>query len=190
MIASARRGSWPPTMLDLDATNIIWRPIDRCRMRRKRMSRRSHRKSALSGPTRRSVLSQSRLPGPTPPSSRRGLLAAHRIVALQPMCAKTVHRVAMGSSIYRRSSHTRATCSSIGPVRRGRNECNRTSSRVFEGCRESGCQGDRRGRAVSVRALHFTQLLTGFPAFHAHGSNSSRRLTGCPAIMRESTSWR
>lgn len=53
-----------------------------------------------------------------------------------------------------------------------------------------GAKGIAGGRAVSVRALHFTQLLTGFPAFHAHGSNSSRRLTGCPAIMRESTSWR
>lgn len=43
---------------------------------------------------------------------------------------------------------------------------------------------------VSVRPLHFGQLLTGFSAFHAHGSNSSRRLIGCPSTMRESTSWR
>lgn len=41
---------------------------------------------------------------------------------------------------------------------------------------------------VSVRRLHFAQLLTGFPAFHAHGSNSSRRLMECPSTMRESTS--
>ena len=42
-IATARQGSSPPTMQDLDATNVIWRRVDRCRMRRKRMSRRSHR---------------------------------------------------------------------------------------------------------------------------------------------------
>jgi hypothetical protein len=42
-IATARQGSSRPTMQDLDATNVIWRRVDRCRMRRKRMSRRSHR---------------------------------------------------------------------------------------------------------------------------------------------------
>lgn len=43
---------------------------------------------------------------------------------------------------------------------------------------------------VSVRVLHRAQLLTGFRACHAHGSSSSRRLTGCPSTMRESTSCR
>jgi len=42
-IATARQGFWPPTMQDLDATNVIWRRVDRYRMRRKRTSRRSHR---------------------------------------------------------------------------------------------------------------------------------------------------
>ncbi len=42
-IATARQGFWPPTMQDPDATNVIWRRVDRCRMRRKRTSRRSHR---------------------------------------------------------------------------------------------------------------------------------------------------
>jgi hypothetical protein len=41
--AMARPGSSLPTMPDLDATNLIWRQVDRCRMRRKRTSRRSHR---------------------------------------------------------------------------------------------------------------------------------------------------
>ena len=41
---------------------------------------------------------------------------------------------------------------------------------------------------VSVRVLHFSQLLTGFPAFHAHGSNSPRRLIGYPSTIRVSTS--
>ena len=36
----------------------------------------------------------------------------------------------------------------------------------------------RGGSDVSVRVLHFSQLLTGFPAFQAHGSSSSRRLIG------------
>jgi hypothetical protein len=36
-------GSSPPTMRDLDATNVIWRRVVRCRKRRKRMLRRSHR---------------------------------------------------------------------------------------------------------------------------------------------------
>ena len=42
-IVTARRAFLPPTMRDLDATNAIWRPVDRCRMRRGPMSRRSHR---------------------------------------------------------------------------------------------------------------------------------------------------
>ena len=41
---------------------------------------------------------------------------------------------------------------------------------------------------VSVRVLHFSQFLTGFPAFHAHGSNSPRRLIGYPSTIRVSTS--
>ena len=36
-------GFWPPTTQDLDATNVIWRRVDRCRKRRKRTSRHSHR---------------------------------------------------------------------------------------------------------------------------------------------------
>ena len=49
---------------------------------------------------------------------------------------------------------------------------------------------NQRPRRVSVRPLHFAQLLTGFPAFQVHGSNSSRRLIEYPPAMRESTSWR
>jgi len=36
-------GSSSPTMRDLDAMNVIWLRVDRCRMRRKHTSRRSHR---------------------------------------------------------------------------------------------------------------------------------------------------
>ncbi len=45
MIDTARRVSSPPTMPGLDVTKIIWRQVDRCRMRHKPMSRRSHRRS-------------------------------------------------------------------------------------------------------------------------------------------------
>ena len=41
-IATARQGSLPPTTQDLDATNVIWQRGDRCRRRRKPMSRCSH----------------------------------------------------------------------------------------------------------------------------------------------------
>src|SRR5204863_8395657 len=41
---------------------------------------------------------------------------------------------------------------------------------------------------VSVRPLHVAQPLTAFLSFQAHGSNSSRRLIGCPSAMRDSTS--
>jgi hypothetical protein len=54
--------------------------------------------------------------------------------------------------------------------------------------RLAGRQRRRRGSDVSVRVLHFSQLLTGFPAFHAHGSNSPRRLIGYPSTIRVSTS--
>jgi hypothetical protein len=42
-IATARQGFWPPTMQDLDVTNVIWRRVDPCRKRHKHTSRRSHR---------------------------------------------------------------------------------------------------------------------------------------------------
>jgi hypothetical protein len=45
----------------------------------------------------------------------------------------------------------------------------------------------RKMPTVSVRRLHLDQLLTGFVPFQAHGSRSSRQLTGYPSTMREST---
>ena len=64
------------------------------------------------------------------------------------------------------------------------------SHRAVEGCGGGLCGGDgqHRNSIVSVRVLHFSQLLTGFPAFHAHGSNSPRRLIGYPSTIRVSTS--
>ena len=54
--------------------------------------------------------------------------------------------------------------------------------------RKARAETERLRSDVSVRVLHFSQLLTGFPAFHAHGSNSPRRLIGYPSTIRVSTS--
>jgi len=43
MIVTAHRAFSPPTMPGLGVTNIIWRRVVRCRMRRRRMSQRSRR---------------------------------------------------------------------------------------------------------------------------------------------------
>ncbi|WP_409334405.1 transglycosylase SLT domain-containing protein [Bradyrhizobium sp. AUGA SZCCT0283] len=49
-IVTARRGSSPPTMQGLDATNATRRQVDRCRRRHKRMWQRSCRRSRTCGP--------------------------------------------------------------------------------------------------------------------------------------------
>ena len=56
------------------------------------------------------------------------------------------------------------------------------------GEQETKMAGKEKSDPVSVRVLHFSQLLTGFAAFHAHGSNSPRRLIGYPSTIRVSTS--
>jgi Transglycosylase SLT domain len=109
--ATARQGFWPPTMQHLDATNVIWQRVDRCRMRHKRTSRRSHRESTARGPTCRLVRSQDRLPGLTLHCSRRAPPASHRMVALRLPCIRTARHALTAWSIYRPSYPVLATYS-------------------------------------------------------------------------------
>ena len=81
-------------------------------------------------------------------------------------------------------------CSCVSRAGRDRHERNRTPSHALKGISlvwdwTTLAEG---AADVSVRVLHFSQLLTGFPAFHAHGSNSPRRLIGYPSTIRVSTS--
>jgi hypothetical protein len=126
-------------------------------MRRKRMSRRSHRRSTARGPTCNLVLSEGHWPGPTLHCSRRALPASQRMVALGRTCVRTAHHALAALSTYRPSYPTPATCSFTVPARSDPDERNRTSSQAFVRCRKFEGGNGRAGEDQRKRPKHARQ---------------------------------